>query len=324
MEPPPKPTPSPSTGRRPPLSWRMARWEQQEIAKGATRYVKADGTLSDSEADVGALTGTEITDLINGNTYKVEIYQPANINAPVLSATVGNAYVKLSWTTVADTVAYSVYQSMTSAGYDEALAQVAGSVYSYESTGLKNGTTYYFVVKAIDYQGNSTVSNEVSATPYRKSSSSDNSGDSGDSSTNNTVSNTFNIQVNGKTESAASFSISVVNNKIVTTVVIDDNKVNERLKSEGNNAVVTIGINNNSDTVIGSLNGQTVKNMENKEAVIEIKTEKVRYTLPASQINIDAIKNQTGTKVELKDINVRISINTPSEDTIKVIEDTAK
>ena len=41
---------------------------------GQTKYVKSDGTLSDSEADEGALTGTEITGLTNGSTYKAESY----------------------------------------------------------------------------------------------------------------------------------------------------------------------------------------------------------------------------------------------------------
>lgn len=43
---------------------------------GSTKYVKADGTLSNTEADVGNLTGTEITGLTNGTTYKVEAYTP--------------------------------------------------------------------------------------------------------------------------------------------------------------------------------------------------------------------------------------------------------
>ncbi|WP_163249267.1 cell wall-binding repeat-containing protein [Clostridium niameyense] len=39
---------------------------------GVAKYVKADGSLSDSEEEVAALTGTEITGLTNGKEYKVE------------------------------------------------------------------------------------------------------------------------------------------------------------------------------------------------------------------------------------------------------------
>jgi len=39
-------------------------------------YVKADGTMSSNSSDAAALTGTEITGLTNGMSYKVEIYIP--------------------------------------------------------------------------------------------------------------------------------------------------------------------------------------------------------------------------------------------------------
>jgi len=99
--------------------------------------------------------------------------------------------------------------------------------------------------------------------------------------------------------------------------------VEERLEQEGNNTVVTIPVKNDSDVVIGALNGQTVKNMENMEAVLEITTENVTYTIPASQINIDDVSAQFGEQTELKDITVNIKISKPSADTIRFIEDTA-
>jgi hypothetical protein len=104
---------------------------------------------------------------------------------------------------------------------------------------------------------------------------------------------------------------------------VDDKKVEKRLEQEGNNAVVTIPVMNGADVVIGTLNGQTVKNMESKDAVLEIKTGQVTYTLPASQINIDAVSGQIGKQVELKDIAVSVKISEPAEDTVKIALDTA-
>ncbi len=75
--------------------------------------------------------------------------------------------------------------------------------------------------------------------------------------------------------------------------------------------------------MVGQLTGQTVKNMEQKEAVLEIKTETVTYTLPASQINIDAVSSQLGSQVDLKDIKVSVKIAEPPADTVKIVEDTA-
>jgi hypothetical protein len=77
---------------------------------------------------------------------------------------------------------------------------------------------------------------------------------------------------------------------------VDDQKVEKRLEQEGSNAVVTIPANNGADVVIGTLNGQTVKNMESKDAVLEIKTGQITYTLPASQINIGAVSGQIGNR----------------------------
>ncbi|TVY01147.1 hypothetical protein FPZ45_08305 [Cohnella terricola] len=55
--------------------------------------------------------------------------------------------------------------SSTSGNYDpQSAVSVTGSVYSYQATGLMNGTTYYFIVKAIN-AGGGIASNEVSATP---------------------------------------------------------------------------------------------------------------------------------------------------------------
>ena len=131
------------------------------------------------------------------------------------------------------------------------------------------------------------------------------------------------ILVNGKTETAATATTTQEGNQTVTTIAVDDKKVEEKLQAEGNNATVTIPVNNNSDVVVGQLNGQTVKNMETKEAVLEIKTENVTYTLPAAQINIDNVSDQIGQHVELKDIKVNVTISAPPQDTVKVVEDTA-
>ncbi|HYE81763.1 MAG TPA: S-layer homology domain-containing protein [Clostridia bacterium] len=131
------------------------------------------------------------------------------------------------------------------------------------------------------------------------------------------------LLVNGKTEKAATAMTFRNGDQTVTTVVVDDNKVEEKLQAEGNNATVTIPVKSNADVVVGQLSGQTVKQMETKEAVLEIKTENVTYTLPASQINIDNVSEQIGKQAELKDIKVNVAISQPSQDTAKLVEETA-
>jgi len=251
------------------------------------------------------------------------------IPAPAIqSAVAGNACVNITWSSVPGAAGYKIYQSTESGLYGASHETVSNSVYSYDAIGLSNGTTYFFVARASIGVYESVNSNEVSATPYRPSSG-DSDRDSDKSSTPPTpsapVANTgFDILVNGKKETAATATTNREGGKTVTTVVVDDKKVEERLEQEGNNAVVTIPVNKGADVVVGTLNGQTVKNMENKDAVLEIRTGQVTYTLPASQINIDAVSEQIGEDVELKDIEVSVKISEPAADTVRIVEDTAK
>jgi serine protease AprX len=84
-----------------------------------------------------------------------------------LTATAGNARVTLGWNPNAETdlASYRVYRGTTSGG-ETYLATVPPSQTSYVDTAVANGTTYYYLVRAMDTSGNeSGPSNEVSATP---------------------------------------------------------------------------------------------------------------------------------------------------------------
>ena len=131
------------------------------------------------------------------------------------------------------------------------------------------------------------------------------------------------VLVNGRVESAGKATKSDVGGQSVITITVDENKINARLEAEKQNAVITIPVNSNSDVVVGQLNGQIVKNMEQKQAVIEIRTEKATYTLPAQQININAISGQFGKAVELQDITMQIAVATPTTSMIEVVENAA-
>ncbi len=111
--------------------------------------------------------------------------------------------------------------------------------------------------------------------------------------------------------------------KSVTTIKIDQDKIDAIIKDMKDGNTITIPTNSKSDVVSGQLTGQTVKNMEAKEAVLEIKTENTTYKLPASQINIDSISAQLGKDVALKDIAVKIRISNSSSNTAQIVADTA-
>jgi fibronectin type 3 domain-containing protein len=75
----------------------------------------------------------------------------------------GNASATLSWGAVTGATGYRVYRSTTSGGSYSLLASTTAR--SYTNTGLTNGTTYYYVVRAYNSTVQSIDSAQVSATP---------------------------------------------------------------------------------------------------------------------------------------------------------------
>ncbi len=191
-------------------------------------------------------------------------------------------------------------------------AAVAGAQLAFDTAGLTQAVSTAVNLPAPASSGNSD----------RESSSSTNT-----TTTTNTVQQPITpiteILVNGKVQNAGTTTSSIFDNKTVTTITVDNKKIEEKLKTEGKNTTIVIPSNNNSDVVVGVLNGQIIKSMETKEAILEIRTGNVTYTLPASEVNIDQVSSQIGEKVELKDIKVSVSIAEASKDTMKIVEDTA-
>ena len=124
------------------------------------------------------------------------------------------------------------------------------------------------------------------------------------------------VIVNGEVqEKTATAKVTTTNGQKVTSVQVDETKLNEKLASVGDGYVVTIPVNNQSKVVVGELNARMVKNMEQKAAVLEVKTERAGYALPAQQVNVDAISRQIGSEVALEDIRIRVEItNIPDEE----------
>ncbi len=81
-----------------------------------------------------------------------------------LIAVSGNAQVDLSWSASSGATSYNVKRSTVSGGsYATVATGVANANYS--DTDVVNGTTYYYVVSAVNSEGESGNSGQVSATP---------------------------------------------------------------------------------------------------------------------------------------------------------------
>ncbi len=81
-----------------------------------------------------------------------------------LTAAAGDSQLTLSWTAVDGAISYNVKRSTTSGGtYTTIASNVSGT--SYVDTSVTNGIIYYYVVTAVNADGESNNSNEASAKP---------------------------------------------------------------------------------------------------------------------------------------------------------------
>ena len=80
-----------------------------------------------------------------------------------LTATPGNAQVTLGWNASAGATSYSVQRAGVSGGPYTVVGSPTST--SFTDSGLTNGTTYFYVVSAVNASGASGNSSEVSATP---------------------------------------------------------------------------------------------------------------------------------------------------------------
>ncbi|MFF2481519.1 fibronectin type III domain-containing protein [Paenibacillus sp. NPDC058071] len=160
-------------------------WNPVEGADGYHIYVlELAGGYSAPYASTAGLS-YNLTGLTNGTNYHfiVRAYTMGVIgeaseevvvtpqvpapDAPTLTNSVaGDGTVSINWLRVPQTDSYKVYQSENSGQAGLLVATVGESVYSYQASGLTNGTTYYFTVIATNAGGDSPSSNEISAVPY--------------------------------------------------------------------------------------------------------------------------------------------------------------
>ena len=106
-----------------------------------------------------------------GNTFYYGAYNDT-VDAPghpTLTASAGDKVVNLAWSPAypgGTPTSYSIFRG-TASGQESAtaLATVNGSTYTYQDTGLTDGTTYYYYITASNGIGTGGNSNEVQATP---------------------------------------------------------------------------------------------------------------------------------------------------------------
>ncbi len=82
-----------------------------------------------------------------------------------LKAVPGNTQVTISWSPVYNATSYNLYWSNTSGVTPANGTKITGVTSPYIQTGLISGTTYYYIVTAVNSYGESPASNQATATP---------------------------------------------------------------------------------------------------------------------------------------------------------------
>ncbi len=161
------------------LSW--------SASTGATTYHVKRSTTSGGEIQIAAPVSATFTDagLTNGTKYfyvvsaassaaesanstEVSATPATPATSPAtptgLTATGGNAQVSLTWNASAGATSYHVKRATASGGpFTTTLASPTAA--NYADTQVTNGTTYFYVVSAVNIAGESANSGQVPATP---------------------------------------------------------------------------------------------------------------------------------------------------------------
>ena len=158
---------------------------------GATSYnlywAKTSGVTTTTGTKITGATAPYIqTGLTAGTTYyyivtavnssgespaSAQATATTNAPAPVISATPtgvtatgGANQVTLSWTTVSGATSYNIYWATTSGVTKTTGTKIVNAASPYIQTGLAAGTSYYYIVTAVNSAGESAASTQATAT----------------------------------------------------------------------------------------------------------------------------------------------------------------
>ncbi|RXZ82083.1 hypothetical protein EBB07_12190 [Paenibacillaceae bacterium] len=170
------------------------------------------------------------------------------------------------------------------------------------SPGLKK-----LYVQFRDAAGNVSEANMASIT-YQESSGSNFGFSGSEVSTDIASSADVVISTANKSENAAKVDIKMVEGKKVTTIFLEEAQLQGILNDSGNKPVITITVRNNSDAVNWEMNAALLQSLENRNAIIQLYTENVVYTLPLVQVSVNKWLQQLGADIPLKDMKIKVEM----------------
>lgn len=134
-------------------------FERTDLASGIHHVEIKQTTLNDTRLGY-------VMDAIDIEGYLIDPDNPPVVEAPLdLYAVAGNSQVNLTWDSVDGATTYTLKRSLTNGGpYITIAIGLTGTTYT--DLDVINGTTYYYIVTAVNEAGESAPSNEAFATPF--------------------------------------------------------------------------------------------------------------------------------------------------------------
>ena len=144
------------------LSWNVsdnANWLSLNPTSGSS----TPGPVTASVNTSGLVAGTYNAAITVTASGAANTPQTVPVSLVVTAPSTGAATLTWNASTSSDAAGYKVYQATASGAYGAPVATLQGNATNYVATGLRSGTTYFFVVTAFDNAGNESLrSNEVS------------------------------------------------------------------------------------------------------------------------------------------------------------------
>ncbi|MCC5808132.1 MAG: fibronectin type III domain-containing protein [Opitutales bacterium] len=140
----------------------------------ATIGTTTEPTVTFTDTVTGGTTYYYVVSAVSGggesaNSTPVSVMPALGVpDAPTgLAATAGDSQVGLNWTApaIGNPTSYNVWRSTVSGGPYTGIGTATAPATSFNDTTAENGTTYYYVVTAVNAAGESDDSSEVLATP---------------------------------------------------------------------------------------------------------------------------------------------------------------
>ncbi|MGN7493736.1 S-layer homology domain-containing protein [Paenibacillus sp. SAF-054] len=323
-------------------------WSPVDGSTGYTIYQSDDPASVGSEA--GSVSGSvyayTATGLTNGMPYYFTVKGTndkgdsplSNIvsttpftvpGAPTIGAvTAGNGEALVHFTPPSDDGGRPItsYEVTTSPGGITG----AGSTSPIKVTGLTNGTSYTFIVKAINLAGSGVASAESnSVTPSAPPIVTPSVPNEPEKPVipvkpekPDTGVAVFINSIEAKAETA---TVEKTNKdgQHTTTVALVPTKLEEQLAGVDRGAVIAVQVAPPSDVTTVELSGPILQYLAQQQAIVEVRTEDAIYRLPLQRLDAQSLIGSFGDSATLQELRVQLEIAKPTTGTVRLAENAA-